>query len=165
MAFFPGLWLYSVYAYPYSRPYYYRNSSRLRDDDDDDDLNDRRLAIRQAPAENGTVQPLPVLCLCQQYSVCGCDDNSDSEFLNSLLPNGTASPQLNETLVRISDVNGTRTLVINATLPNGTTAPGGEDEEGEITAGSTTSKAARTVLESAGWWVLVAIVSGTVWFM
>ncbi|KAI9886761.1 MAG: hypothetical protein M1823_001404 [Watsoniomyces obsoletus] len=164
LTFFPGLWLYAVYAYPYSRPYVYRNASRLRDDDDDD-LITRSLLIRQSNNPNGTVQILPVLCLCQQYSVCGCDDNTDSEFLNSLLPNGTASPQLNETVVRISDINGTRTLVLNGTLPNGTTAPGGDDGDEPINAGQRTSEAARSVLESAGWWVMVAIVSGSIWFM
>lgn len=35
---------------------------------------------------------------------------------------------LNKSLVTVSEVNGTRNLVLNGTLPNGTTAPGGTDD-------------------------------------
>lgn len=175
LAFFPGLWLYPAYVYSYNNPYYWRNgsrnSTRLRDDDDDDDdLNGRRrfLVRRQTTTdnsnENGTVEVLPIICLCQQYSECSCDDNSDSEFLTSILPNDTAELQLDESLVRVTDVNGTRSVVLNGTLENGTTAP---DEE--VTASPTStpvagvSAAGRILLENAGWWVMVFIVGWTVW--
>ncbi|GAD99639.1 hypothetical protein AOR_1_1052074 [Paecilomyces variotii No. 5] len=95
LGFFPGIWLYSVYAYPFIHPYHYispythRNESR------------------------------PVECLCEQYAECGCDDNNNSTFLHSLL-NGTV-PQ-NASNVRLATVNDTEKIFINGTLPNGTTA-------------------------------------------
>lgn len=156
-AIFPGLWLYSVFSYQYNTPYYYRNVTRPSNDDD------RDLFRRQVTSDNGTdttgtVQVLPVYCLCQEFSVCGCDDNQDTSFLNELLPNGTAQPQLNESLIRISDVNGTRSIVLNGTLPNGTTAPGGEND-------ATSAGIRQAALENAGWWVAAAVVGATVWMI
>jgi hypothetical protein len=60
-----------------------------------------------------------VLCLCQEYTACGCDQNDDSTYLNSIVGNGSESG-LNNTLVRVANVNGTDTIVINGTLDNGT---------------------------------------------
>lgn len=57
---------------------------------------------------------------------------------------------LNKTLVNVADVNGTTTILINGTLPNGTTASGGSD-----------SAAGRTVAEGMGWWVMIAMVFAT----
>ncbi|KAI9762505.1 MAG: hypothetical protein M1835_008004 [Candelina submexicana] len=88
LAIFPGLWLYGAYAYPYSSPYNFRN---------------------RTSNEN---QTLPITCLCQEYSVCGCDDNNNSTYLDGILGNGSMAA-LNDSLARISDVNGTRTLVLN----------------------------------------------------
>jgi len=98
LAFFPGLWLYGAYLYPYNHNYnYYNNTARAN-------------------------QTKPVKCLCQQYSVCGCDDNDDPSYLSGIIGNGT---NLNQTLVRMAKVNGTDQFFINGTLPNGTTASGG----------------------------------------
>jgi hypothetical protein len=105
------------------------------------------------------VQILPILCLCQQYSVCGCDDNTNSTFLTALLPNGTAAPALNASLARISDVNGTRTLVLNGTLPNGTTASFGTRLRPPRLA---LPWAVPLLLEQLGWGVLVALVSSAI---
>jgi hypothetical protein len=69
-------------------------------------------------------QTKPVKCLCQQYSECGCDDNTDPTYLGGLVGNGSTSA-LNSTLIRVADVNNTDTIFINGTLPNGTTASGG----------------------------------------
>lgn len=147
LGFFAGAWLYSVYTYPYTHPYYWRNGT-----DPPPQLDD---STRRQTAEEDKVQVLPVICLCQQYSVCGCDDGSQNEFLADILPNGTAEPANDNSLVRIADVNGTRSVVINGTLANGTTAPGGESS-GALSLG-------RVVLENAGWWVVVSIVGWTVW--
>jgi len=95
LGFFAGAWLYPAYQYPYSRPYSYYN---------------------QTAAQN---QTKPVLCLCQQYSDCGCDDNTNSTFMDPILGNGNPN-QFNQSLVRVSKVNGTDTIVLNGTLPNGT---------------------------------------------
>ena len=57
LAIFPGLWLYGVYQYPYTHPYTFVNET-----------------ITNITFPNGINQTLSVDCLCQRYSVCGCDD-------------------------------------------------------------------------------------------
>ncbi|KAG9383146.1 hypothetical protein A1F94_007067 [Pyrenophora tritici-repentis] len=55
---------------------------------------------------------------------CGCDENDgDYSYVDDLVGNGSY-PALDKSLVTVSDVNGTKTLVLNGTLPEGTTAPG-----------------------------------------
>jgi len=103
LAFFPGLWLYGAYIYPYSHSYNFYNASARAN------------------------QTRPVKCLCQQYSVCGCDDNDDPAYLDGLVGNGTQAA-LNQTLVRVANVNGTDTIFVNGSLPNGTTASGGSED-------------------------------------
>lgn len=71
---------------------------------------------------------MPVLCLCQEDYPCGCDENDDRKYLDELVGNGSYDA-LNKSLVNVADVNGTTTLVLNGTLPKGTTAPGGTDDE------------------------------------
>jgi len=93
LTFFAGAWLWPVYAYPYSHPYNFYNRTALQN------------------------QTKNVLCLCQQYSDCGCDDNDDQTFLNTVVGDGT---NLNSTLVRAAVVNGTQSIILNGTLPNGT---------------------------------------------
>ncbi|SLM36831.1 hypothetical protein LPUS_06518 [Lasallia pustulata] len=136
LGIFPGLWLYGAYAYPYLHPYSFVN---------------RTAANSSNP--NGVNQTLPVTCLCQEYNPCGCDDNGNTTYVDSLLGNGSAS-DMNSSLVTVGPVNGTKTVVLNGTLPNGT---------------STTSAAGpgvqRTLLESSGFWIVGAIVGYTVWFM
>ena len=70
---------------------------------------------------NSINQTLFVNCLCQRYSICGCDNNSDNTYLYDLIGNSNYAA-LNKTLIMISIVNKTRTIAINNTLPNGTTA-------------------------------------------
>jgi hypothetical protein len=111
LAVMPGLWLASVYPYHYNNPYRFNNETETN-----------------ATNPNGTDTTLPVLCLCQENNPCGCDENSDTKYINDLVGNGSY-PALNKTLVTVADVNGTRTLVLNGTLPDGTTAPGGTDDE------------------------------------
>jgi hypothetical protein len=97
---FPGLWLYDVYSYPYSNLYTFHNES---------------AKINQTK---------PVICLCQEYCECGCDENTNSTFMNDILGDGSYTT-LNRSLVTVGIVNGTSTIIINGTLPNGTTASGG----------------------------------------
>ncbi|KAJ4366312.1 hypothetical protein N0V83_007948 [Neocucurbitaria cava] len=115
-AIMPGLWLYSVYPYHYNNPYRFYNQSAV---------NNTNSNSKRATGANET---LPVTCLCQENSVCGCDENDDQTYINDLIGNGSYDA-LNKTLVTVSDVNGTKTLVINGTLPPGTTAPGGTDDD------------------------------------
>lgn len=118
----PGLWLYSVYPYHYNNPYRFYNQSATNDDNNNNNNNDKRdLWTRQTQGRNET---LPVMCLCQENSLCGCDENDgDDSYIDDLVGNGSYAA-LNKSLVTVSDVDGTKTLVLNGTLPNGTTAPG-----------------------------------------
>ncbi|MCJ1234963.1 hypothetical protein MMC14_002927 [Varicellaria rhodocarpa] len=122
LGFFPGVWLYGAYAYPYTHNYSYRNNS----------------------SPNARNESLPIVCLCDQYSACGCDDNANLTYIDTLLKNNT--------LARIENVNGTEKVVLNGTLPNGT---------------DTTSGAAggmrHTLAESSGFWIVGAIVGMIVW--
>ncbi|KAG2419832.1 hypothetical protein HFD88_004629 [Aspergillus terreus] len=125
LAFFPGIWLYGAYAYPYSHHYNYTNDTSKQN------------------------ESLPVVCLCQEYSECGCDENNNGTFYQDLF-NGTVPK--NSSDVRVVNVNGTETIYINGTLPNGTTL---QDPNA--------SSASNHAAEAAGYWMMVAVVVGTVW--
>ena len=99
---------------------------------------------------DGTNTTLPVTCLCQENSPCGCDENDDPKYLNSIVGNGSYAA-LNKTLVTVSDVDGTRNLVLNGTLPGGTTAPGGTEDD-------TSAALNLQVGKYAGYWVMATIV-------
>lgn len=152
---FPGIWLYGAYNYPYTSRYSYRNSTRNANNTDDDNDDNRRLLRRQ---DDQNVS-LPVTCLCAMYSACGCDDNDDPAYLDSVVGDGT---NLNASLVHIGPVNGTETVVLNGTLPNAT-----ESESGTSSSGASSSSAATTqrILESSGIWVIGGIVGATVWLL
>jgi len=110
LVIFPGVWLYRVYPYYYNNPYHFYN-----------------VSLKNA-TQQSLNDTLPVVCLCQEYGICGCDENDDQGYLNDLVGNGSYAA-LNKTLITVSEVNNTHTwaLVLNGTLPNGTTAPGGTE--------------------------------------
>jgi hypothetical protein len=89
------------------------------------------------------------------YAECGCDDNGNTTFLDSIIGDGTYS-NLNLSLVNVADINGISTIVLNGTLPNGTTASGGTDDA---------NAAGKSVVQGAGYWVMVAIVGVTVYMV
>lgn len=128
LAFWPGLWLYGAYMYPYSHHHSYYNASSKQN------------------------ETKPVTCGCDPYLVCGCDENGDPQFLSDIVGNGT---NLNSTLVAVGTVDGVQRILINGTLPNGTTAAGGTEDPN---AGA----GLQTMLRAAGWWPVVAIVSAMV---
>ncbi|RAH83976.1 hypothetical protein BO86DRAFT_377492 [Aspergillus japonicus CBS 114.51] len=130
LAFF-GFWAYNVYAYPYPHHYYYVNQSSHRN------------------------ESMPVVCLCQQYLECGCDDNSNSTYYESLF-NG--SQPTNTSITRLATVNGTDSIYINGTLPNGTTVA---DSSASAAAAGPTSQ----VSLSIGYWTIIALVVGQVWVL
>lgn len=136
---FPGIWLYGAYAYNYNHPYNFHNRTNTTD------------------TPNGSNQTLPVTCLCDQYSACGCDDNNNSTYLDNILGDGTPASQ-NSSLVHVGDVNGTKTIVLNGTLPNGTDTTASADD-------STSAASKRILLEMSGFWVVGAIVGATVWIL
>jgi hypothetical protein len=70
----------------------------------------------------------PVTCLCDATLVCGCDEPEDiNAYLAQLIGTGDYA-SLNKSLVNVANINGTSTIIINGSLPNGTTAPGGVDD-------------------------------------
>ncbi|KAL7939755.1 hypothetical protein V8C35DRAFT_15423 [Trichoderma chlorosporum] len=127
LAFWPGLWLYGAYMYPYHEPYHFYNESS-----------------RQNETRN-------VLCGCGTYDVCGCDDNNNTAYYDSLIGNGSYSA-LNKSVVNVADVNGSTTILINGSLPNGTTADGQDSSAAGL----------RNFAEVLGFWPLVAGVLVTV---
>ncbi|TVY32004.1 hypothetical protein LOCC1_G008582 [Lachnellula occidentalis] len=163
LAAYPGHWPYGAYAYPYGSPYTFHNRTARRNSSATSTsssisatatpTNAARsvtLETRQ-DADQGINQTKPVTCLCAQYAVCGCDDNNNATFLNSLIGDGTYT-NLNTSLVNVADINGTSTIVLNGTLPNGTTASGGTENA---------SGAVSTISNLAGYWVMVALVGCT----
>jgi len=133
LAFWPGLWLYGAYSYHYNNPYRFHNETH-------------------DPPEN---QTKPIICACDPYMPCGCDENGDQAYLNDLIGNGSYS-HLNHTLITVANVNGTETILINGTLPNGTTAAGGTEDPYSAGTGM------QLLLENAGWWPLLATVGAAV---
>lgn len=124
LAFWPGLWLHNAYLYPYGTPWRYYN------------------------ATTGQNETKPVQCGCDETVECGCDDNNSTDYINSVLGNGSYN-QLNQSLVTVASVNGTDTILLNGSLPNGTTASGGTDSASD-------GVALRRLAEAAGWWPLLA---------
>jgi hypothetical protein len=138
LAFFPGLWLAGAWGYPWHTPYHFYNRT------------DNNTATRN--------ETLPVLCLCQEYGVCGCDDNGNTTYVTELLGNGSLADR-NASLIRVANVNGTKTAIINGTLPNGTTASGGTNPSN---ADQLSGAAKKFVIAYGGYWVMVALVGGMV---
>ncbi|PTB74582.1 hypothetical protein M440DRAFT_1392942 [Trichoderma longibrachiatum ATCC 18648] len=123
LAFWPGVWLYGAYMYPYHHPYHYYNESSRRNETRD------------------------VLCGCGTYDVCGCDDNNNTAYYDSLIGNGSYDG-LNKSIVNVADVNGTRTILINGSLPNGTTADGQDSSAAGL----------RNMVQLIGFWPAVTAV-------
>lgn len=152
LAIFPGIWLYGAYAYPYHNPYTFhnrtaRNSTNTRRDTGSVQL----IEIRQD--DTGVNQTKTVQCLCALYAECGCDDEGDTTFLDSVIGDGTYAT-LNHSLVDVVDfANGTSQIVLNGTLPNGTTVAGGTEDAFDSGA---------SWVQASGYWVMIALVGCTV---
>lgn len=133
LGIFPGLWLAGAYGYNFNHPYRFRNSSNANRN-----------------------ESLPVVCLCEEYRACGCDDDGNTTYIDELVGNGSASDQ-DPTLVHVGNVNGTKSVVINGTLPNGT-----DGSSGSSTSTPTSGAMRLYILEMSGYWVTSAIVIATV---
>lgn len=165
LAILPGVWLFGAYSYPYHNPYSFHNRSATANETTgtstassssptstptSNPTNGRRALWERDDA--GTNQTKPVTCLCAAYAECGCDDSGNTTFLDSLIGDGTYS-KLNFSLVNVADINGTSTIVLNGTLPNGTTTPGGTEDANGGAAG---------IMQSSGYLVMVALAACTV---
>ncbi|KAJ5935695.1 hypothetical protein N7466_005242 [Penicillium verhagenii] len=126
LAFFPGLWYHPAYVYDYNDNYNYVDDSTKKN------------------------VSMPVACLCEEYQECGCDNNTNSTYYESLF-NGT-QPK-NSSVVTVAKVNDTEKIYINGTLANGTTAADS----------SAASGAMATMLQASGYWATAAVVLATVW--
>ncbi|KAL5615013.1 hypothetical protein BROUX41_005078 [Berkeleyomyces rouxiae] len=106
LSFWPALWLTNAYLYNYpgSFRYNFHNQS------------------------SNANESLPVVCACAEYSLCGCDENNSTTYLDSLVGNGSYSG-LNSSVVGVANVNGTKTLLVNGTLSNDTTVPSEDEDE------------------------------------
>ena len=93
---------------------------------------------------SGQNETRPVDCLCGRFSECGCDANNETDYVSSVANNNTVA--------RVANVDGDSTLVINGTLPNGTTAA------------SAAPSFRQGLAELSGWWLVVAGVVYTIWF-
>ncbi|RTE75435.1 hypothetical protein BHE90_010097, partial [Fusarium euwallaceae] len=131
LAFWPGVWLYGAYMYPYTHQYHFHN-----DTSDEDEIRD-------------------VVCGCGQYEVCGCDDNNDTAYYRQLIGNGSWEA-LNKSIVTVAEYKGKINILINGTLPNGTTVP-----EQNSPAGLGT----KDMIEGLGYWPAVAAVAATVFLV
>ncbi|SPO02261.1 uncharacterized protein DNG_04934 [Cephalotrichum gorgonifer] len=129
LAFWPGVWLYGAHMYHYNNPYHFRNETTDRDED------------------------LPVICACDPYNPCGCEENNSTEYVRSLIGSGRYD-ELNQSLVTVADVNGTKTLLINGTLPNGTEPP--------VPAEDGAGQGLRAMVEALGYWPMVAAIVSAV---
>ncbi|KAI5289892.1 hypothetical protein KEM54_002959 [Ascosphaera aggregata] len=96
LAFFPGPWLHGGYLY-HGAPYHVHN-----DTDGNDDGRD-----------------VPVTCICQQESHCGCEKNDNETYIDSIVkekrPDGLPK---NSSIIRVVTVNGTEGIYINGTIPS-----------------------------------------------
>ena len=131
LAFWPGVWLYGAYLYDYDEPYRFHNASSGEDESRD------------------------VVCGCGHFAVCGCDDNKNTTFLDELIGDGTYS-KLNKSVVNVANVNGTTKILINGTLPNGTTVDSADSAAG---------RSMRNVVEFIGYWPAFATVIAAVFLV
>ncbi|OAA35006.1 hypothetical protein BBO_08951 [Beauveria brongniartii RCEF 3172] len=133
LAFWPALWLSGAYMYNYHDPYRFRNESNNNKDEE-----------------------LPVICGCAEGAACSCDDSGNTTAtLNELVGNGSYAG-LNKSVVTVGTKDGQKVLLINGTLPNGTTAQGDEDKDADgNSTESSASAAVKTALENMGLWPVV----------
>jgi len=139
LAFWPGVWLYGAYMYHYPNSYRYYNETSEEEED------------------------RPILCACSKEASCGCDqdDNTNNTALYEELIGNGSYEHLNKSIVDVAEVNGTTTILINGTLPDGTALPSGSDSNSDSGSDSD-SAAARAMVEAMGYWPAAAAVLAAV---
>lgn len=110
-------------------------------------------------SNNNRDEELPVICGCAEGASCSCDDSGNTTAtLNELVGNGSYAG-LNKSVVTVGTKDGQKVLLINGTLPNGTTAQGDEDRDADgNSTESSDSAAVKTALENMGLWPVVLTV-------
>ncbi|EER44511.1 conserved hypothetical protein [Histoplasma capsulatum var. duboisii H88] len=136
LAFFPGLWLFGAHAYHIGY-FDYRNTSE----------------------PNANTTRIPIECLCQQFSVCGCEKNDNATYIDQLLsPKDQYGMPENTTTVRVVPKDdGSTTIYVNGTLANGTTNPDPsiQEDSGVVVAPPMLSRL-------GGYWVMSSLVIAAV---
>ncbi|KAI0446532.1 hypothetical protein F4803DRAFT_547256 [Xylaria telfairii] len=125
-------YLHGAWVYPYTHQYYYHNATT--------DMNETK----------------PVICVCDPYNPCACDDNGNQTYFNSVIGDGSYN-NLNHSLVTIAQNETTKqlTIYINGEEPNGTTAAGGTDApdtSGSSDAPDSAGVSMMALAQAAGWW-------------
>lgn len=134
---YAALWNpYPVYGYPFYAPYYYQYPMATNYNNNNNG----------AAANNYSMN---VVCYCEQYSECGCDDNNNSTFLAEVI----GDPPRNSSIVTIVQNGTNETAYINGTLANGTTA-----------ADPNASGASAVAAMGASAWPVVALVSAMMYY-
>lgn len=126
--FFAGGWLFGAYAYPYSHPIIFRNITR----------------------DNAT-QKESLICMCQKYLECGCDDNTNKAYVDDLVGDGSYDG-LDHSVVQTGKWKGKPALFVNGTLANGTTA-------------SSFATGSQSMFSHASWAVVGAALAYSVWLI
>ena len=93
-------------------------------------------------------QTRPVDCYCAKYQQCACEQRNETDYVNSVANNQSIS--------RVADVNGTETLLVNGTLPNGTDPAAAESKAVALSGG---------LGQFGGWAVISGAVAWGVWMM
>ncbi|KYK58174.1 hypothetical protein DCS_05187 [Drechmeria coniospora] len=140
LAFWPGLWLHGAWVYPYSHVHHYHNAS------------------------SGEDETANVVCGCARFAACGCDENNNTAYYDDLLGNGSYAA-LNKSVVDMGEYNGSKTILINGTLANGTTAAQETPTQSAQNAQNTKVSAASSITSiahAAGYWPAVAAVVAAV---
>jgi hypothetical protein len=91
--------------------------------------------------QNHQNESLPVDCVCAQYNPCGCDDTNNQTLITQMLQDPNTA--------NITTVNGTKTVVINGTLPNGTDSGAFSLHQGSM--------------GLKGYWAMASVVGLMVW--
>ena len=122
---FAGMWLGSVWMYAWNHPLNYTNPSTAATIDIpyQNRTTNRTMTYEITPGMSVT---LPVKCLCAENAVCGCDEVTDPDYAKSVLEDAAKDGGNGDT-ARLAVDDGQLVLVVNGTLPNGTTAAGGDE--------------------------------------
>ena len=77
--------------------------------------------------------------------------------------NGSMAAE-NSSLIHVGDVNGTKTIIINGTLPNGTDNSTSSTSS-TSSSGSTGAATRNRLVENSGYWVMGATVGAMIWML
>ncbi|KAI2640986.1 hypothetical protein GGS21DRAFT_502549 [Xylaria nigripes] len=127
IAFLGVHYAFGAWAYPYTHTYFYHNATTNQN------------------------ETKPVVCMCDASTSCGCADNGNQTFFQSVIGDGSYQ-NMNHSLVTVAENETThqQTIYINGGLPNGTTAPGGS-------VSPNAAASMKSIAQAVGWWPVAAV--------